>query len=401
MTNRSLQFYIMGSILVVVATFTVIELATRIVSMAQGKGFTLALHELDANDEAVKSIYQWHPFIGFSYKQNISFTGSHPKQKEAAEIKVDKYGFLNPTNQLTYNKSPGQIRIATVGGSTTANLNLSYRDNWPGYLGLLVQKAFPDKEIQVINAGIPGFDTAQSIGNLALRVMPFKPDIVIIYHSYNDLKAIRKQNQFKPDYAHIHRKPFGYRKPPHWIVRLCNHSMLYVRLRNWLRDLKMKNVSASGKKVNWRNENRLSEIPDHAANTFKQHVQALVAIAKAGGAQVVLSSFATLHNLDINLKRLENIKNLPSLKKEELLAIAHFIPNLTVETTFAGIKKYNRILENVAVQTGVGWVDNAAEVPHEEKYFVDRVHFSRHGAELMARNLSPIIIELLKQKMDT
>ena len=88
-------------------------------------------------------------------------------------------------------KAKDEIRIATIGASTTANLNLNYEDNWPGKLGALLQSEFPDKQVTVINAGIPGFNTAQSIGNLTLRVLRFSPDVVIIYHAYNDLKLAR------------------------------------------------------------------------------------------------------------------------------------------------------------------------------------------------------------------
>ena len=78
-----------------------------------------------------------------------------------------------------------------MGGTESAN---------PDLIGELLRNRFPDHTITVINAATPGFDTSQSIGNLALRVMPFEPDVVIVYHAYNDLKMIRTDRPFKPDY---------------------------------------------------------------------------------------------------------------------------------------------------------------------------------------------------------
>ena len=42
-----------------------------------------------------------------------------------------------------------------------------------------------------------------------------------------------------------------------------------------------------------------------------------------------------------------------------------------------------------------GWVDNAAGIPNDEKYFVDRVHFSKRGAARMAKNFLPVVRELM------
>jgi len=37
-------------------------------------------------------------------------------------------------------------------------------------------------------------------------------------------------------------------------------------------------------------------------------------------------------------------------------------------------------------------------VPHEDKYFVDRVHFSSEGAASMAKNFLPVVLEQLKKR---
>lgn len=205
---------IIYSVITILVLFGSIELTTRTISWLSGNGFTLSLHELDPYNQKIKDLYRWHPFTGFIFQPNIKFLGSHPNQKARAEIFTDKYGFLSGDLGLTYDKPSDEIRIACIGGSTTPNINLEFTKNWPGRLADLIQRHFPEKAIRVINAGTPGFDTSQSIGNLALRVMPFHPDIVIIYHAYNDLKAVRLDKIFKTDYSHIHTAPYGFHKEP-------------------------------------------------------------------------------------------------------------------------------------------------------------------------------------------
>ena len=394
---RNVRFYIFGCIAIIITIFGTLELSTRLISWITGKGFTLSLHEYDPLDRTVTSIYQWHPFTGITFKPNVAFTGSHPYQKAKAKIQINQYGFLTDGQQLSYKKSSNEIRIATIGASTTANINLSFEKNWPGYLGDLIQKELPNKKVTVINAGVPGFDTAQSIGNLALRVMPFEPDIVIIYHLYNDLKAIRKNKTFRPDYSHIHRKPFGFHKLPNFLIRGLQHSMMYVRLRNKLREIKKEKIKADKRKNLLQQTGRVADIPDQAVHTFEQHIRSLVFIANAGGAKVVLSSFATLHNPYLDYSNKKAIHQMSRLQKKEIFSIMNYTPGLTLEAIFNGLNKYNCVLQEVAVLDETGWVDNAALIPHEDRYFVNRVHCSKEGAALMARNLFPAVMQELKK----
>ncbi len=72
--------------------------------------------------------------------------------------------------------------------------------------------------------------------------------------------------------------------------------------------------------------------------------------------------------------------------------MARFIPGLTLPGVFSGIKRYNAILRRTAQEMHTGWVDSAVHIPHSDEYFVDRVHFARAGAELMARDLLPVVL---------
>ena len=395
MKLKNIKNYILGSLLVVTILFGTIELSTRIISWFTGKGFYLSLHEYNPLDSHIERIYQWHPFTGLTFRPGITFKGSHPYQVSQSSIIVDQNGFLSDGHMLSVEKPVDEIRIAVIGASTTANINLSYAENWPGYLGNLVQKALPNKTIRVINAGVPGFDTAQSIGNLALRVLPLKPDIVIIYQAYNDLKAIKKTSNFRPDYSHIHKKPWGSLLKPNIFKRGLNYSMAYVRLRNNYREHKKVKSTENYNKNFLSGETRLDYIPKEAIKAFDQHIRILVSIAQSEGAQVILSSFATLHNAHVNYRRVQDFHKTSDLQKAELFSVGYFLPGLTIDAAFSGINQYNAILKQAAVDRHTGWVDNAAMIPHQDKYFADRVHFSSEGAALMANNLFPVVMNLI------
>ena len=389
--TKNLIFYAFGTFITLAGFFAVIELATRTVSWARGDGLGLALHELEATDSAITDIYRFHPFAGFVFKPNQEIAGGHPAQEGLASIRTDEHGFLSETGSLPIAKATNEIRIATIGASTTANINLSYADNWPGRLGKLVQQALPGKKVTVINAAVPGFNTAQSIGNLALRVMPFKPDVVIIYHAYNDLKVVRPDFEIMPDFSNFHTQPFGQHERPNLFLGVLNRSMFYVRTRNSYREYK-KAVAAvdliAGK-------NRLDRVPDPATVIFEHNIRMLVACARAGGANVVLSSFATLHDLDEDYESGALSIELTPRKRQELFSIMHFTPGLSLNGIFGGIARYNEVLKAVSKAHDTGWVDNAKLIEHIDQNFIDRVHFTRVGAEQMARNFLSVTLQQL------
>ncbi len=174
--------------------------------------------------------------------------------------------------------------------------------------------------------------------------------------------------------------------------------MLYVRLRNFFREKKQAQLKIEKRRKILQQTDRLADIPELAVRTFEQHIRSLVSIARSGGAKVVLSSFASLHDPHLDYSNKNAIHRLSGLQKKEIFAIMNFTPGLTLEAVFDGFNRYNRVLREVAERDNTGWVDNAALIPHKDRYFVDRVHFSREGAALMAKNFLPTILEILKDE---
>jgi lysophospholipase L1-like esterase len=389
--------YVTSFLAVILVFLVFIELATRLISLSTGKGFVLSPVELEAYDSDVESIYAWHPFVGFTFRPYVTFSGGHPNKATMAEILVDRYGFLAKDCSLTIEKPANEIRIATIGASTTANVCLSFEENWPGQLERMVQEALPGKKVRVINASVPGFDTAQSIGNLALRVMPFKPDLVIVYHAYNDFKAAADPATFLPDYSHAHKTPFGYHEKPSILIRFLDHSMFYARTRNSYRNYREQAEALDSTEKTAKAEGRMAQVPEQALRTFEEHFRTLVAISRGGNAKVVLSSFATLYDPELDYSKPQSFQKLSPLQKNDVSSLLRFTPNLTFAATMAAFRQYNDVLHKVASDEQTGWVDNASLVPHEDKFFVDRVHFSADGANRMAQNFLPVVLKMLNR----
>jgi len=177
-----------------------------------------------------------------------------------------------------------------------------------------------------------------------------------------------------------------------------NRSMFYVRTRNKYRDLRMQVKECEASAAVAPGEERLTRIPEYAVRTFEQHMRSLVAIAKSENAMVVIPSFATLHDPRMEYSRHEVFEQLSELQKDELRMMIHFTPGLTLDAVFDGINRFNKVLRQIAFEEGVLWIDNASLIPHEDRYFVDRVHFTKEGGDRMARNLLQGIVEQLGQR---
>lgn len=79
--------------------------------------------------------------------------------------------------------APDAIRIAVVGGSTTFGSGLSDEDTWPTRLQALLGPGY-----RVTNYGMPGYSTAEGIIQMGLVVPESRPDIVIFFEGWNDLR---------------------------------------------------------------------------------------------------------------------------------------------------------------------------------------------------------------------
>ena len=101
-------------------------------------------------------------------------------------------GFENKTHFLVRRqrfpalRSPEAVRVAFLGGSSVQGW--PYRQpgaSFPDVVGELLQARFPDRRVDIINAGVGGYSSFQ-IADAAHQLGPLNPDIVVLYAGHND-----------------------------------------------------------------------------------------------------------------------------------------------------------------------------------------------------------------------
>lgn len=135
-------------------------------------------------DATQAPFFQSHPFSAFSWIPNARF----------ARQSVNKQGFVS-TEDFDFNKQDDEIRIVTLGGSSTVGNGNIDQETYPMRLQKMLRSEFPHKIITVINAAAGGYTTIESLGYLNSRLRYYKPDLILVMHGWNDMYYSTKSDE--------------------------------------------------------------------------------------------------------------------------------------------------------------------------------------------------------------
>ncbi|MHC1699515.1 MAG: SGNH/GDSL hydrolase family protein [Humidesulfovibrio sp.] len=274
----------------------------------------------------------------------------------------------NGSRDITVPKPNGVLRILCLGASTTGN---SIEENgqfhsYPIHLEGILAERFPDKVVEVVNGGVGGRTSAEILVDYALNLIDIQPDMVVIYHAYNDLGPSLTPN-FVSDYSHA-RKNLG--ETYHlfrWGAKFPSlPSALYTHLVESLfaGNIRYNLISAIS-----RAEPDLSTSFQGTA-TYRRNLEHIIAISQARGIKVVLSSFS------------------------------HFfypgIENSAVHKKYAeGLALKNAATRELADAYGLPYADAVLLIPQDMENYVDFVHFTPQGMHRLATAIADEVVPLV------
>jgi hypothetical protein len=101
---------------------------------------------------------------------------------------VNSDGFIS-TPELGHAKEPGEVRIAFLGGSSTDGSGhlLGDRQTWPWKVVDILRSKSPGRKVTFLNCAAAGYSSFESYGRLWSRVRFYNPDIVVVYHGWNEM----------------------------------------------------------------------------------------------------------------------------------------------------------------------------------------------------------------------
>lgn len=89
--------------------------------------------------------------------------------------------------ERTLKKAPGTYRIVGLGDSHTFGWGVEQEETYLARLEDLLEGKYPGRAIEVLNHGVPGYNTVQEVASLAERIDDLAPDLVIINYVNNDM----------------------------------------------------------------------------------------------------------------------------------------------------------------------------------------------------------------------
>lgn len=289
-----------------------------------------------------------------------------PGSHNGGRIVINSLGFRSP--ELASGRP--DLRLAFMGASTTFCAEVSSNEaTWPHRVKERLNQAYPDRRIDYVNAGVPGYVVETTLQNWRQRVARLKPDIVVIYHATNDMaKDTRALAQARGLIAQPKEAETS------WLAR---HSMLWFLVEKNLaiRSAKQQAIAEDAP--------RLEALPDDIAEGFRLRLTRLVREVQASGAQVVLPTFAH------RLRRSQNPEE--QLKAAE--SALYYMPYMSIAALLQGYEAYNQAIRQVARETGALLVEGELEIPGDGTHFSDSVHFTDAGSARMAERVSPALLD--------
>ena len=314
-------------------------------------------------------------FAGYLPRRAASYAEGNPYLRTALipgkrfesgpfRVTVNSLGFRGP--EIAVPKPRGTYRIFAIGESSTFGWKgvHSHEEAWPALLEKKLRAKYPQRSIEVVNAGVPGYTSVEQRINFLLRISHLEPDAIVIYHGNNDLTWSWVPH-IETNLVYGRGESIG---PPSRLARLVDHSYVLMELRSRL-DLFS------------RASNQKHSTPDTTAiRVLGENLSGLIEDARRAGAVVAIGTFA--HGL--------NEQGVPGVfsADEEALgvpAVGRWFENLDPQGARRSFPVYNQMVRELARARNVPLAEPAQRVPGTPEFFTDWCHFTAKGEELMAQ----------------
>jgi len=341
-------------------------------------------------------VREWLPNTKFSFSPpRIRRDNPGGKVLDVYDLVTDQAGFIRPGR--THERP--DLTVAFVGGSTTECLYVQPELRFPYLTGVILEERLGIK-VNTLNAGKSGNNTMHSTLQLIAKIIPEKPDVVVIMNNANDGGVLDNQKSYwnrHGDYRivnHIDRSiergirtvrdalvPYSYRALKRAKRRLSS-MLLAVAAPVWPGSAHAGAIDRDGGAAIDADDARRQRV-ERAGTDYEHAMRQFVATAQAWGIRAVVLSQPTLN---------EGAWHPGDDAKADYLGRARERAGLS----FADFKNrhayFDAIAREVAQREGAIHLDlaNSREWTSNELY--DGMHFtdagSRHVATFLATGIA-------------
>ncbi len=317
-------------------------------------------------------LYYRHGRLGHALVRDYDYFG---------RIHIDREGFRGP--ELAARKAPGVLRLMAIGSSTTFDPSVSGdAATWPARLQFWLTELWPGHQVEVINAGVPGYRVIDDLIRWETELYQYQPDLIVLYEGHNDLFGALRSGREQP--GPLTTTPGEVPVVTPWGHWLSRHSLLYSQLVARLNALQF---SASGRRALAKREpagQTEDEIITAGAQQFERDLTSLLAVVRTSGTRVVIpemvdaSEVGTVNEADSALRHVWS----------------YTVPFADPETVLRGYVRYNAVLGEVAERFGATWVLTASFGLSGAQWYEagDPIHFNDRGADRMGHRMAEALL---------
>jgi nicotinamidase-related amidase len=280
---------------------------------------------------------------------------------------INDYGYRGEAVAIP--KPDGVYRIVALGGSTTYGHALTADEAYPAQLQRLLRER-GETQVEVVNLGVPGYFSLDSLVNLATRGLALQPDLILIYDGVNDAAVRIFQS---PDCYNAASPLFGMGidRGIWYAGEELPASALYrlVALRlGWIPDPTVFNAQLEPTGYcppEPQNVNPLDMLAQNPPTLFARNLRSMAALAQGAGVEVVFVTFAW-----------DRAAVQALLDADDTLYQGQALLN--------AIDEQNEVVRALAVELDAGLIDLAVQMGEGAYYQGDWVHMTAVGAARQA-----------------
>lgn len=293
--------------------------------------------------------------------------------------------------EVPLKKPAGEFRVLVLGGSAAFSPRAEGEKTWPRLLEMKLQGRLGPR-VAVLNAGTPGYSAYQSQRRLGCDLLQLSPDLVLVYHLWNDVKyfwwddipGLIRHLESLGEFNERRTLMFLAREVP-ILDTLTHRSQLVARLRFALIKalLFYYHLHYEGP----RHDALDKAVHPNGVHFYRENLLAIQRLLAERSIPLVIVKQASLVH--------------PGNTSKERERIAYAVTGFPHEALVAALKRGWAVNDEICALEEVFCVPANEEIPRTLEYFRDHVHLKPKGLEALAEVVFRRVAGLIEKRLST